>query len=56
MAETKYIVTLEVSDTRDNIKTGNFDPDEDTKDCQATDLRTFLIPMAEYIYSVNNWK
>jgi len=55
MAEEKYIVTLEVSDTRDNIKIGNFDPDENIKDCKTVDLRSFLLPIAEYIYSVNNW-
>jgi len=34
MAEKKYLVTIEVSDTRDNINSGNFNPEENIKDCK----------------------
>ena len=52
MAE-RYIVTLEVCDTRENIRAGKYEPEENICDCaEVTDLRSFLLPMAEYLYSM----
>ena len=49
----KYIVTVEVIDTRENIKAGKYEPQENICDCaEITDLRSFLHPMAEYLYSI----
>ncbi len=52
MAE-RYIVTLEITDTRENIKSGKYEPEENICDCaEMTDLRSFLLPMAEFLYSI----
>ena len=49
----KYIVTLEICDTRENIKAGKYEPEENICDCaEAADLRSFLLPMAEFLYSI----
>lgn len=50
----RYIVTIEISDTRENIKSGKYETEENICKCaEVTDLRSFLLPMAEYLYSIN---
>lgn len=49
----RYIVTVEVTDTRENIRAGTYEPEENICDCaEVADLRSFLLPMAEFLYSI----
>ena len=53
MNENKYIITVEITDTRENIKAGKYEPEENICECaEVTDLRSFLLPMADFLYSI----
>ena len=49
----QYVLTIAIIDTRDNVRSGKYEPEEKVCGCtEVADLRSFLLPMAEFLYSV----